>query len=482
MLDTHPADTPLSIVWLERDLRLSDNPALFAARGTRMLLIFIEDTFNVQLHRTGSASRVWQHHSLQALQQETQGLNFYRGDPLEILLELCRRYNPVAVHWNRRYTPWQLRRDAHIAEQLQAAGWANSQFAGALLHEPWSALKSDASAYRVFTPYYRKLRSLPQRQPHSQVDGLQFYRDAQALSLDQLALLPDHPWAERLIANWQPGEAGAQRNLNRLVASALKGYSQQRDLPSEQVISKLSAHLQWGEISPAQILAALAQLPASDDSESFIRQLYWRDFSYYCLFHNPRMSVDNMRSQFDRFPWRTDAQQLSRWQRGQTGHPLVDAGMRELWQTGFIHNRVRMLCASFLVKHLCIDWRLGASWFWDCLIDADLACNSAGWQWVAGSGIDAAPYFRVFNPATQGEKFDPQGDYCRALVPELKTLPSKWLYRPWDAPVEVLKDAGVTLGESYPHPVISLENGRAQALNAYAQIKQTPSESRELAL
>jgi deoxyribodipyrimidine photo-lyase len=292
------------------------------------------------------------------------------------------------------------------------------------------------------------------------------------MSVADLGLLSPLNWQESLAPHWQIGEQGALDRLRRFLAQGLPGYKEQRDFPARPQVSRLSPHLHFGEISPHQVWREATQAaPGGSDRDHFLSELGWREFSYYLLYHCPTMPEENLQPRFDRFPWQWESPFLAAWQRGQTGIPLVDAGMRELWQTGFMHNRVRMITASFLVKNLLLDWRLGAQWFWDCLVDADLASNSAGWQWVAGCGTDASPYFRIFNPVTQGKKFDPHGEYVRRYVPELAQVPDKYVHCPWEAPDLSLREAGVTLGEHYPRPVVSLKDSREQALAALASLK-----------
>ncbi|MEM6935811.1 MAG: deoxyribodipyrimidine photo-lyase, partial [Pseudomonadota bacterium] len=291
------------------------------------------------------------------------------------------------------------------------------------------------------------------------------------------ALLPTKPdWAGGLRESWQPGEAGAHERLRDFVTHAADDYAEGRDRPGKDHTSRLSPHLHFGEISPNQVWQALKMAAGFGEvsgqaSDAYLRELGWRDFSYHLLTLFPELPEANFRDQFDRFPWRSDNTELERWQRGQTGYPLVDAGMRQLWHTGWMHNRVRMVVGSFLVKHLRQHWRAGEDWFWDTLVDADLASNAASWQWVAGSGADAAPYFRIFNPMSQGEKFDPDGAYVRRWVPELAKVPQKFLNRPWEAPVEILRQAGVELGKDYPNPIVDHRTAREAALAAFQESK-----------
>jgi deoxyribodipyrimidine photo-lyase len=287
-----------------------------------------------------------------------------------------------------------------------------------------------------------------------------------------LGLRPSPEWDQGLLEHWVPGEAGAEARLSEFLASGLTDYRVGRDYPAERSVSRLSPHLHHGEISPHQILERLQAFPTDDNHEHFVRELVWREFAYHLLYHFPELPHRNLQSKFDHFPWTDDAERLAAWQQGRTGYPIVDAGMRELWQTGSMHNRVRMIVASFLVKNLRLHWQHGLRWFWDCLVDADLASNSASWQWCAGSGADAAPYFRIFNPITQGQRFDPKGEYTKRFLPELAAMPSKYLFEPWNAPAAVLHEAGVILGENYPQPIVDVKASREAALEAFAEMKR----------
>jgi deoxyribodipyrimidine photo-lyase len=326
----------------------------------------------------------------------------------------------------------------------------------------------------VFTPFYKNaVAELPSpRTPLPVPSKIDFYpENVSRLTINGLKLLPNHPWSEKLTPYWQMGEDNAHQRLEDFIDEGLNHYKQGRDFPALNNVSRLSPHLHFGEVSPHQVWHAARLAEPSKDQEHFMRELGWREFSYHLLYHFPDLPEKNFNNRFDRFPWKENNEFLKRWQQGQTGFPLVDAGMRELWQTGYMHNRVRMVVGSFLVKNLLLHWHHGEAWFWDTLLDADLANNSASWQWVAGCGADAAPYFRIFNPCTQGEKFDPQGKYTRKFVPELAKLPDKYLYHPWDAPAEVLKEAGITLGETYPEPMVDLKASRDRALAAYDLVK-----------
>lgn len=460
------------IIWFRQDLRLSDNPALTAALAHKDVFpIYILDNNNADVFAPGAASRWWLHHSLLALSQSLHGkLNLYQGDASRIILELCQRFSISSVYWNRNYDASSVSRDTDIKNELLRQGIQATSFNGSLLHEPWTVLKKDGSPYKVFTPYHRQasirdVNEIPLPRLEKKSSSFQF--DDQSVDLDAFELLPQVNWASSFHTCWTPGEDGARLSLERFLANGLDEYKNGRDYPALETVSKLSPHLHFGEISAKQINYALLTVPADDNSEHFKREIRWREFSYYLLFHWPNLPKKNLKTNFDHFQWKNNPDELTRWQQGLTGYPLVDAGMRELWQTGTMHNRVRMITASFLIKNLLIDWRLGAQWFWDCLVDADLASNSASWQWVAGCGTDASPYFRIFNPVTQGEKFDAEGEYTKRYVPELKNLPKKYLFRPWEAPSDVLEKAGVILGQNYPSPVVDIRASRIRALDTY---------------
>ncbi len=465
-----------SIHWFQQDLRLGDNPALtHAAQQGNVLPIYIFDNVHPGKHAMGEASRWWLHHSLQALDQELGGkLNFFVGDPQTIISELVAKHSIAEVCWNRCYEPWCVKRDTRITEQLKDAGSAVRSFNGSLLWEPWDVLKRDGTPYKVFTPYYQNgcLQAEAPRKPLLRPTHLVVAeRLHDSCSLDELELLPTARWDRKLEPHWEIGENAAHSSLHKFLEYGISGYSQKRDFPALRNVSRLSPHLHWGEISPNQVWHAASCLGKNEDVEHFLRELCWREFSNYLLYHFPDLPEKNFNHRFNRFPWEDNTDLLHYWQEGNTGIPIVDACMRELWQTGFMHNRIRMIVASFLTKNLLQHWQHGLAWFGDCLVDADLASNSASWQWVAGCGADAAPYFRIFNPVSQGQKFDPEGEYVRHYVPELKNMPNKYLFSPWEAPESVLVKADIVLGESYPHPVVDLMKSRKRALEAYETVK-----------
>ena len=469
----------VALFWFRQDLRLSDNPALFEAtqNGTLMPIYILDDEEAHDL-KMGAASRWWLYHSLVSLNKSLDGkLNLYRGSAEKIIFSLLEKQPISAVYWNRCYEPRRIEKDTKIKTLLQNRNVTCKSFNGSLLWEPWEVLKTDHTPYKVFTPFYRQAISKVDeiRNPLPSPKKAIFLQDLNnRTTLDNLELLPKISWYRAMEPHWKIGEQAAQQKLSHFLKNNLLDYKKNRDEPSKPNTSGLSPYLHFGEISPNQIWHAV-QLQGINalrsDATHFLRELAWREFSYSLLYHFPSLPDKNFQPKFDSFPWKDDATLFQAWQQGKTGYPIIDAGMRELWQTGTMHNRVRMITASFLVKNLLIHWKDGAAWFWDCLVDADLANNSASWQWVAGSGADAAPYFRIFNPILQGEKFDKDGIYTRRFLPELAALPKKWLFKPWEAPEPILQAAGITLGKTYPHPIVNLQLSRNQALEVYQKMK-----------
>ncbi len=459
------------LLWLRRDLRLADNPALCAAlaTGRPVVPVFVLDETSPDQWAPGGASRWWLHHSLAALAADLAGrgarLVLRRGTFAEVIPRLAAETGAVEIHAGIPTEPW-----ARAAYRRVIAALGSVKLHAhltTLLHHPDEIRTLAGTPYGVFTPFGRACRAqlaVPMAQPAP----ARIPAGPQPASDDLAAwnLLPRTPdWAGGLRTAWTPGEAGAQARLAAFVAEGLGQYRAHRDLPGCDGTSRLSPHLAWGEISPRQLWHAGAAC------EKFRDEMLWREFAAHLLWHHPTLPDTPLRAEFAAMPWRDDPAALRAWQRGQTGIPIVDAGMRQLWQTGWMHNRVRMIVASFLVKHLLLPWQHGEKWFWDTLVDADLAQNAASWQWVAGSGADAAPYFRVFNPLLQGRKFDPDGAYVRRFVPELAALPDNVIHAPWEAPSLLLAGAGVRLGTTYPHPVIDLAAGRARALLAFAGLR-----------
>ncbi len=468
-----------AIVWLRRDLRLQDNPALQAALAdhAQVLPVHIHAPHEEAPWVPGAASRWWLHHSLAALDADLRArgarLHIARGDSLQSLQALIAASGARAVYWNRLYEPAVLARDTHIKQQLRAQGTDAHSSNAALLVEPWQVFSGEGRPYRVFTPFWRAARAqMVLREPLEAPSHIAMPQVAGSLPLDALGLLPRIAWDSGLQASWKPGAAGARAQLARFLDSALSGYHEWRDVPGTAGTSRLSPHLHFGEIGPQQVIAALhahtaryRACHAAAASEHYVRELGWREFSHHLLYHFPHTPEANLNAAFDGFDWQhADAATLARWQQGRTGIPIVDAGMRELWHTGWMHNRVRMLVASFLTKNLRLHWLHGARWFWDTLVDADLANNTQGWQWSAGSGADAAPYFRIFSPSAQSARFDAQGAYIRRWVPELTDVPAPLLFEPW-------KDAALLKRCNYPVPLTDLADSRAAALAAYRRLR-----------
>lgn len=462
------------IVWFRQDLRLEDNPALYyAAQQGQVLPVFIRENHPMCQWPLGGASRCWLHHALKALQKDCAGrLIIQSGDPSELLAQIAYENNAQAIYWNRRYEPHNIQKDCQIKQALQDQGLSVKSFKASLLIEPWENLKGDQTPYRVFTPFYRQaIKQMDSVQTLAYPKALCWAEsNSNSLSVEKLELLPKQNWHQSLCGHWDISAKGAQKRLQDFVQQALLEYQVARDRPDKQGVSYLSPYLNFGQISPQQIWQATYQQELTDSVAAFQRQLIWREFSYHVLYYFPSIPAVNFKSKFDNLPWRDDKTSLERWQMGETGVPIVDAGMRQLWQTGYMHNRLRMIVGSFLVKNLLIHWRHGENWFWDTLFDADLANNSLGWQWVAGTGLDAAPYFRIFNPVTQGEKFDPDGCYTRYYVPELKNLPNRYLMKPWQASQTVLNQANIKLGYHYPEPLVDLKESRKRALDAFHRL------------
>jgi deoxyribodipyrimidine photo-lyase len=441
--------------------------------------VYILEHAENQQWSPGGASRWWLHHALLSLDKSLHGkLNIYQGDPLVILTELAENNNAGAVLWNRCYEPESIERDGLIKSSLKDAGLNVQSFNGSLLWEPWQVLKKDDTPYKVFTPYYRRgcLSKSAPRRPLAQPANMRLHKLENNLTIEDLSLLPTIGWDKKMHEHWDISEEGAKDRLDEFVFNGIQDYREGRNFPNKKNVSRLSPYLHFGQISVNTAWYAANDAAALIDNESnldtFLSELGWREFSYYLLYHFPALPTKNLQPRFDVFPWaqNTDAD-LRAWQKGETGYPLVDAGMRELWETGYMHNRVRMVVGSFMVKNLLIHWHHGEQWFWDCLVDADLASNSASWQWVAGCGADAAPFFRIFNPVTQSEKFDKQGDYIRRFVPELANMPAKYIHAPWLAPAEILAAAGVEIGTDYPAPIVDIKESRERALAAFKLTK-----------
>jgi deoxyribodipyrimidine photo-lyase len=471
------------LVWIRNDLRLRDHPALHAAvhKQVPTAVVFIGTSEDAE----ESASRWWLHHSLAkfdaSLKKIGASLTIRTGLPEQELVLLARALDVSDIFWNRAYDPLGKRQDDAVVRALYDAGIKGHVFATAnYLTPPEEVLNKAGEPFKVFTPFYKRnatqriRKTLPAPEKMISPNSL-----PSSLALDDLHLLSKHDWTAGLAGAWRPGEEGAHEQLELFLEDALAEYASLRDFPAESGVSRLSPHLHFGEISPATILVEVQNRCENKrdgtlafSAQSFIRQLYWREFANYLLHYFPHLETDPMRHEFLSFPWRDSADSLQHWRRGETGYPIVDAGMRELWHTGWMHNRVRMITASFLTKHLLIPWQRGAEWFRNTLVDADMANNTLGWQWVSGCGPDAAPYFRIFNPVLQGQKFDPNGRYVKRWIPELAALEPRYIHAPWAAPREALRHGNIRLGKEYPLPLIEHATARQRALEAFASIRR----------
>lgn len=471
------------VLLFRRDLRLSDNPALAAAAatGAPVLPLYVLD--DAEPFAPGGAQRWWLHGSLEALSDDLRRrgapLVLRRGRMAETVRAVVAEAGARAVYWNRRYAPALVEADAGLKSALSAEGIAAYSFSASLLREPWELHTQNDGFFRVFSPFQRALKAAgPSRT--AAPDPPAALGDGPHVTSDHLAawkLRPTRPnWAREFPEHWTPGEAEGKRALRRFLSSAAGAYHTERDRPDRASTSRLSPYLANGEISPIEIWDAVAarlddKALSARAADKFLSELTWREFAYHLMFHQADIATTPMRPEFADFPYAPDPRLLRLWRNGETGYPIVDAGMRQLWRTGWMHNRVRLLAASFLTKHLLQPWQDGVAWFWDTLVDADMANNAMGWQWVAGSGADAAPYFRIFNPTLQGAKFDPKGDYVRRFVPELRNLPDDFIHRPWEAPRDMLDAASVRLGADYPFPAVDHGMARNRALDAFERLK-----------
>ena len=473
------AERPV-LFWFRDDLRLADNPGLAAAhaRGKPLVTVFILDEESREARAMGGASKWWLDKSLRALSERIAAkggqLILRRGKAEDVIAALVDETAAEAVFWNRRYGPAR-KIDERIKAALKAADVAAESFNGSLLAEPFAIKTGSGGDFKVFTPFWKALQaSIVIPAAAAEPGTLAAPPKVKSDDIDDWELHPTRPdWSGGMAEAWTPGELGARKRLRDFLSGPITGYAAGRDRPDQDGTSRLSPYLHFGEISPHQIWRAAkhadeaGEAPAKD-VQKLLSEVAWRDFSHHLLYHDPQMGRLSWRRQFDNIDWRKGTKaELEAWKRGRTGYPIIDAGMRQLWTTGWMHNRVRMIVASFFAKDLLVHWRTGEEWFWDTLVDADEANNANGWQWTAGTGADAAPYFRVFNPVLQGEKFDPEGDYVRRWVPELGDLAAKWIHKPWEAPASVLDLAGVQLGETYPEPIIDHDFARKRALETY---------------
>lgn len=468
------------LVWLRSyDLRLHDNEALFraSASGQSIGVVYIHDETNER--PLGGAAKWWLHHSLikleKALHQKGIHLQILQGNAEQLMVELVTKNAITHVHWLRRYTPQGINCDKAIKASLKAKGITATSYQGSLLYEPWTITNQAGLPFKVFTPFWKTcLASGEPRAPYPAPPATHSFLCQDTIAIDALRLLPKAPdWSGGLQQTWEPGEDGANKQLSMFL-TRIERYAGGRDRPDEENTSRLSPYLRFGNISPHQVWHAIRHEAERRNlsADKFLSEIGWREFAHHLLFQHPHLHSRNFQPKFDAFEWASNEHHLHAWQKGKTGYPIVDAGMRQLWQTGWMHNRVRMIVGSFLVKHLLLDWRHGEAWFWDTLVDACPANNPASWQWVAGTGADAAPYFRVFNPVIQGEKFDPNGHYVKTYIPELKNIPAKDIHKPWEMPPTLMKARHLELGADYPEPLVDHSKAREKALAAFSAIKE----------
>lgn len=487
MNKTRSHDRPV-ILWFRRDLRLADNPALSRAMesGAPLICVYIRERGDAFAGALGAAQAWWLHHSLTSLDASLKArgnrLVTLTGDPRVLVEWLIKETGASAMFWNRRYDGPGREVDSDIKSNLKAHGTVAESLPGFLLHDPAQLQTKQGRKFSVYTPFWKAFAAAyepgPIRPAPKTIPAADHGIDPEPVS--DWSLLPTKPnWATGFEETWQPGEDGAKAALDAFLSTKVGGYGHDRDFPAIDAASRLSPHLAFGEISPAAIWHATLDkrrnIPA-EDGERFRKEIVWREFAWHTLFHNPDMAEVNLDRRFDAFAWTDKDADFRAWTKGMTGYPIVDAGMRELWHTGTMHNRVRMIVASFLIKDLLIDWRRGEKWFLDTLVDADAASNPFNWQWVAGCGADAAPFFRIFNPTLQGEKFDPRGDYVKRWCPELAKLPEKFVHRPFEADSTVLKKAGFTPGETYPKPIVDHGKARDAALAALKATREDADE------
>jgi deoxyribodipyrimidine photo-lyase len=463
-----------TIVWFKKDLRITDNPALSQAiKKGKIIPIYIFDESGAGDFKMGKSSIWWLHQSLKSLSKSLEGdLQIFKGNSQKILQEVIQKTDATGVYWNICYEPWLLERDKKIEKSLKEQNVEVQTFNATLLWHPQEIVKKDGTPYKVFTPFFKNgcLKIDPPREIISKTKNMDLLNKKIGIKIDDLDLF-DKKTDEKLSKYWQPGEEYAMKRLKYFIKHGLEDYKRGRDFPALEVTSRLSPHLQFGEISPNQMWYLAKdlgyELATKDNVQTFLKEICWREFAYNVLYFKPDMPRENLDKKFNKVPWGYDKKDLQAWTEGQTGYPIIDAAMRELFQTGFMHNRMRMVVASFLVKNLMIHWHKGEDWFWDLLVDADLASNSFNWQWVAGCGYDAAPYFRIFNPVLQAKKFDSKAEYIKKWVPELSKLPLKYIFEPYKAPSSILQEAGIYLGKHYPKPIIDIKKTSKLALETF---------------
>ena len=463
------------ICWFRKDLRLDDNPALVeAAKHEKIIPLFVFDKSLHEYSNIGEASHWWLENSLISLNLDMDNkLNILEGNSLASISKIIKEQNVKYLYWNRCYEPDRIAADTIIKKSMKDLNVVTKSFNSSLLWEPWKIKNKSGNFYKVFTPFYKKgcLLSDPPRAPLDKPEKI-FFSKLNLKNQNYHFKFQDkkNKWYEKFKKTWNTSEASARKKFNNFLNNGASDYNNGRNFPYKNSVSKISPYLHWGQISPFRVWKDAKNKMKGLHKETFLSELGWREFSYHLLYHYPDINKKNLKTQFDKLKWNINEKLLLKWKKGKTGFPIVDAGMRELWQTGYMHNRLRMITASFLVKNLLIHWKEGEKWFWDCLLDADLASNSASWQWVAGTGSDAAPFFRIFNPITQGQKFDKDAIYIRKYVPEIAGLPNKFIFTPWLADKTILKEADINLGESYPYPIIDYILSRKKALDAFKKI------------
>ncbi len=462
-----------SLILFRNDLRTTDNASInYCIENKRNVLpLYIYDS-SIPL---GSASKWWLNKSLKSLNKSLKdNLVVLIGNPDTILPKLIKDYKITEIIYNERYSLDEINQDEIIQNIAKNHNVRLLSFHSCLLKNPQKILKKDGTPFKVYTPFYKQhYQGMTYELFHYDIDRLAYIKHLEKKSISEAldTIFSKERWHEKLFKHWAPGEAGAQKRLKMFLLDGLNGYSEGRNRPDQKHTSMLSPHIRFGEISIRQIVNSLGEINTVDQ-ETFYKELVWREFSYHLLFHFPHLINTNLQSKFNTFPWSKDHHNLELWQQGLTGFPIVDAGMRQLWETGYMHNRVRMIVGSFLVKNLLVHWKYGQAWFWDTLVDADIASNSASWQWVAGTGADAAPYFRIFNPLTQSSRFDPNGDYIKKYIPELKNIPSKFIHMPNEMDSNSLLSYGVQLGSDYPYPIVDLKKSREVALTAFRSLSK----------
>ncbi|OJU82236.1 MAG: deoxyribodipyrimidine photolyase [Chlamydia sp. 32-24] len=466
------------IIWFRQDLRVEDHPALQEAidKSHHIVPLYIYSEEEKNKWKIGAASKWWLHHSLESLSNDLKSLNLKliirKGDPEEELKKIIKESQSKAVYWSRMYEPFTIKRDTKIKQAL-SQGIEVKTFKSSLLFEPWDILNKQGKPFQVFTAFWKSCLAKESSFELSKISKKPSISTPKlhSLTIDELELLPKIHWDKGIAATWHPGTANAKKYVKEFIEKEIVNYKEDRDFPSLPGVSHMSPYLHFGEISPKMIWQMALEKHDFAKEESYLRQLGWREFGYHLLYHFPFTTENPLQENFTKFEWVKNESHLKAWQKGKTGYPFVDAGMRQLWKTGWMHNRLRLVVGSFLVKDLLINWKEGSKWFWDTLVDADLANNTLGWQWVGGCGADAAPYFRIFNPVLQSEKFDPKGEFIRKWIPEIAALPDKWLHKPWEAPEDELRKAGITLGDNYPYPIVNHEEARKKALEKFNTIK-----------